>query len=923
LNTFWRTVAATTVVLWWAAATTATAPARQPSFPMRGDFFVAPNGNDGWSGTRAAPLRYRTDGPFATIARAQAAVRALRAGPQGRGPATPIRVFVRGGTYFLDGPMVFTPEDGGGGENAPVVYAAYKNEKPVISGGRRVTGWTRAATGRWQTTLPDVKNGAWNFAQLFVGGERRYRPRLPKGGYYFVTGQAAPSPESAGKGHDRFRFRPGDLRGDWANLGDVEILPFQIWTMPRFHIKALDTGKNVVTLAGRSFTTESYGAFPKGNRFLVENVKEALGEPGTWYLDRPSGVLTYVPRPGESPEKTVVVAPRLENVVVLRGDVARRRWVRHLAFRGLTFAHTNWTLPPSGHNTPQAEITLSGAILADGARDCVWENCRVRSVGGYGIELREGCRNNRIVGCELTDLAAGGIKIGTTGIPEDDEAVTGHTTVENCRIAHGGRMHPAGVGVWIGHSPHNRIERNTIHDLYYTGISPGWSWGYGPSRAHHNTIAYNHIFDIGQGVLSDMGGIYTLGVSPGTVLHHNRIHGIESLTYGGWGIYFDEGTTDVVARDNVVYRTRSAGFHQHYGKNNLVTNNVFAFGGEAQLMRTRAEEHLSFTIERNLVVAGAGAPLLGSNWTGDNFRLDHNLYWNYGKQPVTFVGMALDEWQKKGQDVHSLVADPRFVDPEKGDFRLKPDSPARQIGFRPIDLGRTGKPGYVPGKNPPRAFPPPPPPRPQEPVAEDFEDVPVGERAPDAATVEEPAGGSARVGEHEESPAQGTRSLKFADAPGQQHRYNPHVFYQPTFANGILTGRFDLRIERNAVFSHEWRDAAGPYRTGPSLRVDGAGVLWAGPRRLMELPHDRWVRFEITCRLGEAATGVYDLTVRLPGRVPPRRFPGLPCADRGFRALRWYGFVAEGTEAAAFFVDNIALGAAATPAGGTGREPGS
>lgn len=867
--------------------------------PAQADFYVASGGDDGWSGTRATPNRGHTDGPFATVERARQAVRALLAREPSRD--RPLVVRLRGGTYFLDAPLVFTPEDSGVSASAPVVYAAYGNEKPVLSGGRRITGWERGAGGRWQARIPT----AWNFAQLFVGGQRRFRPRLPKSGYYLIADAAPPSPEAEGQGYDRFHYRQGDLRSDWANRDDIEILAFNIWTMPRFHIRALDADKRLLTLKGRTRSGSSWAALPRGNRYLVENVREALNAPGEWYLDRSVGVLTYLPRPGEDPDKTVVVAPRLERIVELRGDVTGRRWVQHLQFRDLAFAHANWTLPPEGHATPQAEVTVGGAITAEGARACVWERCRVSQIGTYAIELGRACRGNRIADCELTDLGAGGVKIGTTGNESDEALIAGHNTVENCLIAHGGRMHPAAVGVWIGHSPYNKILHNTIHDLYYTGISPGWSWGYNPSGAHHNEIAYNHIFDIGQGVLSDMGGIYTLGVSPGTILHHNLIHDVQSLTYGGWGIYFDEGTTGVVARDNVVFRTKSAGFHQHYGKDNLVTNNVFAFGGEAQLMRTRAEDHLSFTIERNIVLY-QDAPLLGSNWSGNtnNFRLDNNLYWNVGGQPVTFAGKTLEEWQKQGQDVHSLIADPLFVDPGRGDFRLRPGSPATKIGFQPIDLSRTGRQtgGRERITTMPRAFPPPPPP---QPIAEDFESVAVGDKAPGATTNEENAEATIRV--TEETAATGRRSLKFIDAPGQQHNYSPHMYYSPTFSTGTLVGRFALRVEPGAVLYHEWRDSASPYHVGPSLRVDASGALYANGRPLTLLPHRTWLRFEITCGLGEQATGTYDLVVRFPGRTAPLRYPGLPCGSREMRGLRWFGFVADGTEAGVFYVDDIEL----------------
>jgi hypothetical protein len=495
------------------------------------------------------------------------------------------------------------------------------------------------------------------------------------------------------------------VRADWHNLNDVEILGFQIWTMARMRIASVDEAAHTVRFSGIIPGTDDYRAVGKGKRFFVENVQEALSRPGEWYLDRPTGTLTYLPLPGETPETTPVYAPRLETLVEFRGDVAKRAWVQHITFRGLTFAHTNWNTPPNGNTSYQAEVTLPAAIIATGARDVAFAQCGVFHTGAHAFLWGAGCRDDRVTDCALTDLGGGGVYIGETGISQDAEGVTSGVRVENCLIAHGGRLHPASIGVWIGHSDHNTVSHNEIKDLYYTGISVGWSWGYGPSGAHHNLIAVNRIFQIGQGVLSDMGGIYTLGLAPGTVLRGNVIHDVTSFSYGGWGIYPDEGSTGLLIEDNVAYRTSSAGFHQHYGKDNLVRNNVFAFGKEAQVMRTRAEDHRSFTFEHNIILAD-DAPLLGSNWSGDGYAMDNNLYWDEKTKTLQFAGMTLEQWRQKGQDVHSLVADPEFVDPEKGDFRLRPDSPAKKIGFQLIDMNRAGRVGVKPDTSAaPPAFP--------------------------------------------------------------------------------------------------------------------------------------------------------------------------------------------------------------------------
>jgi hypothetical protein len=417
------------------------------------DFYLAPDGNDVWNGR--AMKRTGDSGPFATVGRAQEAVRELRRREPKR--ATPIIVQVAGGTYFLKEPLVFTPDDSGT-ENSPTVFTSASRTYPVFSGGVRITGWQTDAQGRWRVTLPEVAAGRWRFSQLFVGGERRFRPRLPKSGWAFIEDEVAPTAPNASLGNDGFRFRAGDIRTDWHNLGDVEVVATHIWTMSRMRIASVDEKERVVRFTGHTSGTDFWAKFPKGNRYLVENVREALSEPGEWYLDNRTGELTYIPLPGEDPKKTEVIAPKVEQLLLLQGDTEKRRWVQHLQFRGLTFAHANWVIPAEGQSYPQAEANLPAVITAQGARDCVFDMCRVTQVGTYGVEFGMGCKRCRLENSDLSDLGAGGIRIGERGYREEEEAVASHNVVQNCRIAHGGRIHSAGIGVWIGHSPYNRIE---------------------------------------------------------------------------------------------------------------------------------------------------------------------------------------------------------------------------------------------------------------------------------------------------------------------------------------------------------------------------------------------------------------------------------------------------------------------------------
>jgi hypothetical protein len=187
-----------------------------------------------------------------------------------------------------------------------------------------------------------------------------------------------------------------------------------------------------------------------------------------------------------------------------------------------------------------------------------------------------------------------------------------------------------------------------------------------------------------------MGGVYTLGISPGTVVEGNVIHDITSRDYGGWGIYTDEGSTGVVIRKNLVFRTSSGGFHQHYGRDNTIENNVFAMARDWQLQRSRIEDHTSFRFEKNIVWWNSSAPLMKGDWT-KQLVTNSNCYWN-AAGPVVFPhDQDLAARQAAGQDVGSIVADPKFKAADRGDFTLAPDSPALALGFEPLDPAAAGR----------------------------------------------------------------------------------------------------------------------------------------------------------------------------------------------------------------------------------------
>jgi hypothetical protein len=258
--------------------------------------------------------------------------------------------------------------------------------------------------------------------------------------------------------------------------------------------------------------------------------------------------------------------------------------------------------------------------------------------------------------------------------------------------------------VWVGQSPHNLVAHNHIHDLYYTGISVGWAMGYAENAAHHNLIEGNHIHHLGKAVLSDFGGIYLLGEAPGTWVCGNVVHDLASGEYGACGLYYDEGTCQVVGENNLLYNIDGDAFFMHYGKDNLLRNNILAgcakgaLGSSVDVLdRSRIGEHCAVTIERNIMVLREGE-VYRSSWPAARFQIRNNLVWDANKRPLFCGGLPWEEWQRQGMDAGSLVADPLFADADRGDFTLDPASPAFSVGFVPFEI--SAGPRVLVGANP-------------------------------------------------------------------------------------------------------------------------------------------------------------------------------------------------------------------------------
>jgi hypothetical protein len=669
--------------------------------------FVATDGNDAASGT--------LDAPFATLTRARNEIRRLQ-------PHTAVTVFVRGGVYELPVTLQINAEDSGTAA-APIVYRAYRNERPVLTGAHRISNFVPYKGKILQADVAAQGMRGINFRQLFYLDERQPLARYPNfeaaepyaGGWAYVDGKAVPMyTEVPGEDKHTLKFRSEDAR-TWAHPEEAEVVVF-----PRYNwwnnivpVKSLDPNTRTLTLAADC----SYAIRP-GDRYYVRNLLEELDAPGEWYLDKASGTLYFWPPDGA--RNPSVYAPRLRTLLQFGKGAA------YVTFRGFTFEDFEGT-----------------AIILIDTDHCLIAGNIIRNGGDYngsGVAVNRGTGNG-VVGNDIYQIGSHAISLSggnrATLTPANNYA-------DNNLIHHAGVFYKQGVGISMT-GVGLRASHNLIHDLPRMAIM---------FSGNNLLIEYNEMHHVNLET-EDTGVVYTGGrdwiSSRGTIIRYNYMH--DSIGFGqengkwvsphfSWGVYLDDNTGGVDVIGNIVVRAWRGVLHLHNGRDNLIENNIFVGGKlqQAEFNGWTADSHYwrdhfpsmvkgydmvkdqpAWKNMRNIATSPAEAVLPnGEIMTGNVFRrnivyaiepaaklfssrnlpLDHNqwdenLYWHAGLPLKIALGgklgeLTFDEWQSKGLDVHSVVADPHFVDAEKDDYRLRPDSPALKLGFQPIDVEKIG-----------------------------------------------------------------------------------------------------------------------------------------------------------------------------------------------------------------------------------------
>eukprot|EP00055_Hartaetosiga_balthica_P009017 m.34948 g.34948 ORF g.34948 m.34948 type:complete len:726 (+) comp6571_c0_seq1:96-2273(+) len=645
-------------------------------------FYVSVLGSDSNDGSQQSP--------FQTIGRAQIAARS--ASKNGA-----VDVLIGPGIYNLDATLVFTPQDSGLSSSQPITYKGYGGGRPLITSGVQLGNFWEFVESTTNCDIYSQHVSVPYARQLWFADDRMYMARQKILNY-----------ETANE--NSIIYKAGQQAGVPHNLDDVHAVLYESWTASLHQIKSFDLATRNIT-----FTTEynnQWSGATDGSRYYLENIREGLNDVGYFYFDKLSNVLEICIEKDTSPAGVPIYSPTLSELIRVEGDLGSGVTVSNLNFENLDFAHTTTDLTScfsSSCDGQSGDFLTTAAIHTIGASNIHFDNITLSHTGSYGLWFDRGTFQSTLTNSRVSDVGAGGVRVGygISGIQRNASLITDSITITNNIIQDGGHIIQEGCGVLAQAVSHTSITHNLISNFSYTGVSVGWNWGYADTSTSYNNVSYNVIQYIGESLLSDMGCVYTLGKQPGTVVEHNICHDVYSFNYGGWGLYTDEGSSYIQLTNNIVFHTKCAGLHQHYGTDNTFKNNVFGNVNTLQCdAALRSSQHpgtcnamapdgacSSFNFFTNIVFQPFQPIFMSTIPTGfQNMTFDNNTYWAQDKTSIQFpMGKTFSQWKAEGKDGHSIISDPEFIDPQANDFSdLNPSSPSIKLGFVPIDISKVG-----------------------------------------------------------------------------------------------------------------------------------------------------------------------------------------------------------------------------------------
>jgi hypothetical protein len=415
--------------------------------------------------------------------------------------------------------------------------------------------------------------------------------------------------------------------------------------------------------------------------------------------------------------------------------------LQYVTFAGITFEHDNWTAPsPLGYASTSQDPGVTGAVGCYNCQHVTVNGVIVTQTSGGGLDFSTTSStattaHNTIENSAFYDIGGFGVRNGLLAQYNDtDSNVAQFATVENNVIEGYGRHIASGVGIEQGDGHDNTYTHNDIYDGYHSGIEvcnlgciPGVSNSHG---AFNNTSSYNHIYNIGQGITDDMGGIYynTYETSTGNQVLNNKIHDVNDASildadgYAGQGIYLDANTSSALVQNNLVYRTSAVGQAQTCGPQsvgtpNTIKNNIFAYGRLGTKQEgcvPPASGVLQFVFTNNIVYYDTGYVQTGFVYCMDGpctevQKYSDNLYCyapgaacalptnpffttgSGGRSQSTYYA-SLSAWQSgTGEDSGSIVKNPGFANPvyPNDDYSMSESPGVGFVVFDPNEAGRS------------------------------------------------------------------------------------------------------------------------------------------------------------------------------------------------------------------------------------------